>query len=159
MTIEETIMSSTATATLQTPWDCRWSRFAGTPGAGSNAAAKCFWVCVYGDTAERPICESECETCPNWDFTPPLERLNSGWPAQALEQSHVVVRSLRQSRTRRGLEIGTRVAALALAALLAGTGYVVLTRPLAVPLTISLWVGAALSFVLGIWGRFDRETM
>jgi hypothetical protein len=47
--------------------------------------------------------------------------------------------------------------ALALAALLAGTGFVVLTRPMAVPLTIGLWMGAAGSFFLGIWGNFNRR--
>jgi hypothetical protein len=151
-------MSRTAIATLQTPWDCRWSRFGRTRSTGSNTGAEGLWVCVYGDGARRPIRDSDCETCPNWEYAPPLERSTSGSSAQALVQSRSIVGCLHENRTRKRLEIGTRVAALALAAIFAGTGFVVLTRPLAIPLTISLWMGAVTSFGLGVWGRFDRES-
>jgi hypothetical protein len=36
-------------------------------------------------------------------------------------------------------------------------GFVTLTRPLAIPLTISLWMGAVTSFLFGVWGRFNRR--
>jgi hypothetical protein len=41
----------------------------------------------------------------------------------------------------------------------AAIGFVVLTRPLAIPLTISLWVGALTCFLLGIWGNFNRRSL
>jgi hypothetical protein len=68
-------MSKIAIATLQTPWDCKWSRFGRMRSRGPNTAAEGLWVCVYGNAARRPIHASECETCPYWEYEPPLERL------------------------------------------------------------------------------------
>ena len=68
-------MSKIAIATLQTPWDCKWSRFGRMRSTGPNTVAEGLWVCVYGNAARRPIHASECETCPYWEYEPPLERL------------------------------------------------------------------------------------
>ncbi len=49
-----------------------------------------------------------------------------------------------------------RLVMLAMAAAIAFTGYLVITRPLAIPLAIVLWLGAAAMFFLGIWGPLPR---
>ena len=68
-------MNRIATTTLQTPWDCKWSRFGRMRSRGPNRPAEGLWVCVYGDRARRPIQDSECETCPYWEYEPPQEAL------------------------------------------------------------------------------------
>jgi hypothetical protein len=68
-------MSTIAIAVLQTPWDCRWSRFGRMRSRGPNRPAEGLWVCVHGNGAGRPIDVSECETCPYWEYEPPLESL------------------------------------------------------------------------------------
>jgi hypothetical protein len=68
LTIKETISNDKAAATLHTPWDCRWSRF------GKRTAGETFWMCTF-PALRIPIGPSDCETCPYWDFLPPLEAL------------------------------------------------------------------------------------
>ena len=51
-----------------------------------------------------------------------------------------------------------RLVMLLLAAGVAYTGFVVITRPLAIPLAISLWLGATAMFFLGIWGPLPKAT-
>ena len=45
-----------------------------------------------------------------------------------------------------------RLVMIVMAAGIAYTGYSVITRPLAIPVAIVLWLGAAASFCLGLWG-------
>jgi hypothetical protein len=61
-------MSHTAVATLQTIWDCKWSRPAApTFGSPQDVAPVTRWMCIR--TADRrAVSESECETCPFWEF-------------------------------------------------------------------------------------------
>jgi hypothetical protein len=47
-----------------------------------------------------------------------------------------------------------RLILFVLAVIFTACGFVVLTRPLAVPFTITMWMGAAASLMLGIWGNF-----
>jgi hypothetical protein len=153
-------MSRIAIATLQTPWDCKWSRFGRMRLTRPNTAVEGLWVCVYGNAGRRPIDESDCATCPNWEYDPPsgsmaVRRAN----ADESVHSTCVAACPHINRVEKWLEIGTRVVALGLAVLLAGIGFVVLTRPLAIPLTITLWMGAAASFFLGVWGRLNRQDM
>ena len=46
-----------------------------------------------------------------------------------------------------------RLVMLGMAAAVAYTGYTVITRPLAIPLAIILWLGATGMFFLGVWGK------
>jgi hypothetical protein len=61
-------MATTAVATLQAAWDCRWSR----PGYRVAGVVEQFqpetrWVCTR--TGERRCIEaSECEQCPHWEY-------------------------------------------------------------------------------------------
>lgn len=64
-------MSATAVATLQTIWDCKWSRpglrLAGLPPA---LQPEPLWVCTR--TGERkPVSERRCEACPFWELEDP----------------------------------------------------------------------------------------
>ena len=152
-------MSRIAIATLQTPWDCKWSRFGRMHSARPDARVEGLWVCVHDNGVRRPIDASTCETCPYWEYEVPLARFNHGSSPEVSVQSHDIPACPYESRAEKRLAIGTRVAVLGLAVLLAGMGFVVLARPLAVPLTIILWMGALTSFWLGVWGRFNRRGM
>ena len=61
-------MSRTAVRTLQTIWDCRFSR----PGhqlttALASVDSDPLWVCIR-DGRRRPVTEEECEDCPHWEL-------------------------------------------------------------------------------------------
>jgi hypothetical protein len=154
-------MSRIAIATLQTPWDCKWSRFGRMRTTRPGIAVEGLWVCVYGNAGRRPIEESVCATCPNWEYEPSAGRMAvPGANTDVSAESTCAVAACPHiNRAEKRLEIGTRVSAFALAVLLAGMGFVVLTLPFAIPLTISLWMGAVASFFLGVWGRFNRRDM
>ena len=63
-------MNTSSTATLQTIWDCRWSR----PGyrligVDDHLQPEKLWVCVrLGE--RRGVTEEECEECPFWEGLP-----------------------------------------------------------------------------------------
>ena len=50
-----------------------------------------------------------------------------------------------------------RFVMLFMAAAIAYTGYSLITRPLAIPVAVVLWLGAAAIFFLGLWGRLPQE--
>jgi len=59
-------MAKIATATVQTPWECKWSR----PGfrlAGIDEAQQpeSVWVCVRTEE-RRTLSEHTCDHCPFW---------------------------------------------------------------------------------------------
>jgi hypothetical protein len=151
-------MSRTAIATLQTPWDCKWSRF-GRIHASRSTPAEGLWVCLYPDGTRRSINPAQCEACSHFEyespFSVPSERRVTTTPVRECTVSACP----HPSHIEKRLDFGIRVVALALAAVFAAIGFVVLTRPLAIPLTISLWVGALTCFLLGIWGNFNRRSL
>ena len=49
-----------------------------------------------------------------------------------------------------------RLVMIVMAAAIAYTGYTLITRPLAIPLAIVLWLGAAAIFFLGLWGPLPQ---
>jgi hypothetical protein len=60
-------MTHTATMTLQTIWDCRWSR----PGyrltnVEESDQPEAVWMCVRAGT-RRSVSEEECASCPHWE--------------------------------------------------------------------------------------------
>ena len=63
-------MYATSVATLQTAWDCRWSR----PGyrvfgVEDHLQPEKLWVCVRrGD--RQGVTEEDCENCPYWEELP-----------------------------------------------------------------------------------------
>jgi hypothetical protein len=66
-------MPRTAIATLQTIWDCRWSRPAyRVQGVAEQFQPETRWVCIRG--CERQcITEEECEVCPDWELSLPAD--------------------------------------------------------------------------------------
>jgi hypothetical protein len=69
-------MNAIAVTTLQTPWDCRWSRFASRRRA---AGPKTLWVCTYRNS-QIPILATDCDTCTCFEFQPPLDALHEDTP-------------------------------------------------------------------------------
>ena len=63
-------MSDIAVATLQTIWDCRWSRPGyRIHGVEDHLQPESLWVCVRtGD--RRGVTETECADCPYWQDVP-----------------------------------------------------------------------------------------
>jgi hypothetical protein len=136
-------MAHTATAILHTPWDCRWSRFARRTTAKETRGG--LWECVH--SGERvPVSEADCEKCPFWEYQSPAEG--------TADLATVCERSLNADRAVRRLDTGIRLSLFVIAVIFAACGVVILTSPLAVPLTISLWFGAVTSLMLGLWGNF-----
>ena len=68
-------MNAIAVTTLQTPWDCRWSRFASRRGTAGQRP-KTLWVCTYR-CSQIPILASDCDNCSCFEFQPPLEALQN----------------------------------------------------------------------------------
>lgn len=63
-------MAITAAASLQTIWDCRWSR----PGyrlfgVEDHLQPEKLWVCIR-DGERRGVTADECEHCPQWQALP-----------------------------------------------------------------------------------------
>ena len=92
------------------------------------------------------LSEADCERCPFWEYQPPVEG--------AADRANACERSLATHRAARHVETGVRLSLFVMAVIFAACGVVVLTRPLAVPLAISLWFGAVTSLMLGLWGNF-----
>ena len=130
------------TALLHTPWDCKWSRFARR--ATAQQARGDLWECVH-DGERQPIAEADCEACPFWEYQSPFEGL--------IAREKTCARAAELQVTRR-LEHGVRLSLFVIGFIFAACGFVVLTQPLAVPFTVSLWLGAACSFILGVFGNF-----
>ena len=151
-------MSRIAIATLQTPWDCKWSRF-GRIHASRSGPAEGLWVCVHPDDARRSIDPSECETCARFEYESPFFVPSERRLTSTRAQKSFAAACPHPSRVEKRVDLGIRIVALALAAVFAATGFVVLTRPLAIPLTISLWMGALTCFLLGVWGNFNRRSL
>ena len=59
-------MAITAIATLNTPWDCKWSRpgyrLAGVP---EQFQPETVWVCIRTDE-RTPVQDTKCATCAFW---------------------------------------------------------------------------------------------
>jgi len=63
-------MAITTVATLQTIWDCKWSRPGyRVVGVVDNFQPEKPWVCIRkGD--RLAVTEEECENCPHWEAMP-----------------------------------------------------------------------------------------
>ena len=120
-------MATHAMITLHPVWGCRWSA----------QAAQGTWVCNV-DGHERFIDENECATCLFWE--------------QAAEHAHRAA-----AVHPNALHIAVRAVLVFAAILFVGTGVVVLTGPLMVPLTIALWLGAAGLVGVATFGRLSGD--
>lgn len=145
-------MAITAVATLQTPWDCKWSQ----PGYRLTGVAEALqpeslWVCTR--TAERrAVCETDCENCPYWEMDDSrtvaltLSLDATVLAAPALAESAWDVHAVGRA--------GFRVMLILAAVVFVYSGFALLTTPLALPITWTLWACAAAMSAFAIWGRF-----
>src|SRR5215204_4792335 len=77
-----------------------------------------------------------------------------GIPANgAIEQARMCERAAKD-RSARQIQGGIRVSLFVIAVTFVACGFIVLTEPLAVPFTITMWLGAAMSFMAGVFGNF-----
>ena len=61
-------MAKTVVATLQTIWDCRWSRPGfRLSGVTERLQPESTWVCVRTG-GRHPVNEATCENCPHWEL-------------------------------------------------------------------------------------------
>lgn len=120
-------MAKTAVITLQAVWDCDWARLAYPVNRASDQ-----WVCVR-DGAHRPTTEQECETCHFWEAKG--ETLDT---VTAVEDTEI-----RFAPSGSATVKALRTVLLFNALVLFASGFVILTRPLHIPLTVALWLCAA----------------
>ena len=135
-------MADAANATLHTPWDCRWSRFARRTTGDQTRGS--LWECVHTDS-HVPITAADCASCPFWEYQPTTDN--------ALVEAKMCERAARD-RSARQVQGGIRVSLFVLAVIFFACGFVVLTTPLVIPFTITMWFGAATSFMAGVFGNF-----
>ena len=144
-------MAKIAYATLQPAWDCRWSspgyRLTGVREARQPETR---WVCTR-EGHRRLLSDDECLTCEYWE-------LDSASTAD-VEAAAPAALAAGQPRIERVLDLSLRATLLMIAAMLVATGAVILTRPLALPFTILLWLGAAGAAMLAAFGEIqERDT-
>lgn len=140
--------TTTAIATLQPVWDCRWSR----PGHRLTGIADALqpestWVCVY-EGARRNVSENECQTCPRFELG--SDRI--------IGAAELGLRIARPSITPDALgRLLLRLVLFVAAAIFVATGVVVLTDPMTAPFTVTLWLCAAAMVGLGVFAEFPGD--
>ena len=150
-------MARTAIATLQTVWDCHWSR----PGHRLTGVEDALqpesrWVCVR-DGHRRAVDEEECESCAYWETSTETIGVNRF----VAEASTAAAASVPDRATQaspawfsgRLLNTSTRALLIVTAALFAVSGFVSLTSPLMIPVTVTPWLGAAVLAGTATFGR------
>jgi hypothetical protein len=141
-------MSRIAIATLQNGWDCRWSR----PDNNADPAAQAGDTVICERTGvQRHVSLTECEGCAHWEFAyRPPESVS----AVSLQDAHALFDP--PSLASRALYLATWLAITAAAATLIAAGLTILTTPLAIPLTVALFLSAAALVGFGCSGYLPR---
>lgn len=130
-------MARIAIATLQNGWDCRWSRPDGNAGPASPTGES---VVCDRTGVQRRVSLAECEGCVHWEYAHrPYETVAVA--AASLHEPPSLPE--RPSLTSRALYVATWVAIAGAAVILIVAGLTILTTPLAIPLTVALFLGAA----------------
>ena len=134
----------------QTVWDCRWSR-AGhrITGVSDALQPESLWVCIR-DGDRRDVSNEECAACSRWQPA----------PAAAPVAMHASPLAVLADRPMGAAGVVMSAAALQLAGLRAvlvltalgiiTLGLSVLTSPLTIPVTITLWMFAAVLVTLAV---------
>lgn len=141
-------MARIAIATLQNGWDCRWSR----PDPDAEPASQADDTVVCERTGvQRRVSLAECEGCPHWAFAyQPTESVS----AVSLQDTQVLFAP--PSLTSRALYLATWLAIAAAAATLIAAGLTILTTPLAIPISVALFLSAAALVGFGCSGYLPR---
>ena len=136
-------MARIAIATLQNGWDCRWSRLDDTGGPASPTGGS---VVCDRTGVQRRVSLAECEGCVHWEFAPrPNETVALAAAPLHEPPSLPVPPSLPgpHSIAARALYLATWFAITGAAVILIVAGLSILTTPLAIPLTVTLFLSAA----------------
>ena len=146
------------TATIQGPWNCRWSspghRITGLPDAVQPESV---WMCAR-DGERRPVSDDECVQCSRWEAfrtaVAPVAVFRG--PHSIFVEAPALVR--RTPITIEELAPAALQAVLVVIAILfVALGLAVLTSPMAIPFTIGLWLCAATLLGLAGFGRFSSK--
>lgn len=143
-------MARIAIATIQNGWDCRWSRpddHAGPTSPGGESV-----VCERTGV-QRRVSLAECETCVHWEFAHKVPE-TVALAAASLHEPHLLTES--PSLAARGLYLATWMAIVATAVLLIAGGLAILTSPLAIPVTVTLFLSAAALVGFACTGQLPR---
>ena len=144
-------------ATLQTAWNCRWSH----PGHRITGLAEAvqpesLWVCAR-DGARRSVGDEECARCARWE---PLATATAALAVFAPSHSvltveHASVPVAPHLTADDVAQEGFRAVLVLIALAFFALGFAILTSPLAVPVTIGLWLIAAIPLGFAAFGRFS----
>ena len=141
-------MARTAIATLQPVWDCRWSRPGHRlTGVSDRVQPESTWVCIR-EGARRNLRDDDCTTCAHWE----LGEASTQAGAVALQVATPVTIAPQDLA-----RVSLRAVLVLIAITFIATGVAVLTRPLAMPLTISLWLSAAAMLGLAVFWRMPES--
>ena len=147
-----------ATATLQTVWDCRWSRPGHhITGVSDALQPETTWVCTR-DGDRRAVCSDECARCSRW------EPLAAGTAIQLSNLrgaifSDRVIEEVEEVPAPTAIEVARAAlrAVLVVTALgFVSIGVTVLTDPLSVPMTVGLWLCGAALLGVAVFGEFPE---
>ena len=142
-------MSRIAIATLQNGWDCRWN-WSGDGGGATNAATGDILCDRTGVVRRVPL--TECEACPHWEL--------AAAPVFATIAPESLLRPVGAAATPplagRALYLATWLAIAGAAALLIAAGLAILTTPLAIPVTVGLFLTAAAIVGFACSGRLPH---
>jgi hypothetical protein len=142
-----------ATATVQTVWDCRWSR----PGHQITGLSEALqpeptWVCVReGD--RRAVCNAECACCSHWEPMALSAAVPMGAAPGAILADRVVD-TLPLPTPAELAHATLHVLLVVLAVLFVAIGVTVLTTPGSVVFTVTMWLCGAAFLGLAVFGRF-----
>jgi hypothetical protein len=148
---EHITMATAAIATLQRPWDCRWSR----PGHRLTGVVVALqpeaeWTCVR-EGHPRDVAEDECATCPHWEADTALALAVDAAVAvhaPVAVDAAAAITSAPRFPVADATRWAYRAVMGSIAVGFAGTGVAILTSPLAIPLTVGLWITAAATVAL-----------
>lgn len=142
-----------ATATLHTVWDCRWSqpghRITGVP---DRLQPESVWVCVR-EGGRRAVSEDECAACAHWE---PIAAAATTIAAPPWEHAAPTDRAATRLTMApgQGPVIALQATLVLIAAVFAAIGVAVLAGPVAIPVTVVLWLCAAAALGIAAFGPF-----
>ena len=147
-----------ATATLQTVWDCHWSRPGHhITGVSDALQPETTWVCTR-DGDRRAVCGDECAGCSRWEpvaagMAIQLSNLRGAiFSDRVIEEVEEVPAPTAIEVARAALRAVLVVTALGFVSI----GVTVLTDPLSVPMTVGLWLCGAALLGVAVFGEFPE---
>lgn len=149
-------MGRIAIATLQSGWDCRWA--VDEPRQLFDGGTKDSVTCTR-DGEPHQVQLSTCETCAQWelrdaDRSPGLQTRRASATAVA---APALAHAARARQARFLVYLLTWALVVASAASLVAMGLVILSTPLAIPVTVLLFLSAAAVIGFACAGGLPRD--